>query len=379
MTGGWRMMPESILRRFWREGAWLGTREPRGGQCQRLLQALPLRLLQQPGSEAPLLELGHALQRQVQARQVVLLQDSGQGGMRPLASASTGCAGRAGCPLQRPAELPPSGCLMTCADCRERGRQRLVCGVNDDQAVLMVDFERVPSEAMRHQVREVGRGLGDVLRVLAEDRRQRRRELVAERGVLSRELHDSVAQQLSYLQIRASRLQQTLGTLPETTAADEMLDDFRVTLQRLHRQIRELITSSRLTMDGRSLREAIEASVDEFSRRSACVFALDNRLPEAALPPEAELQVLQVVRESLANVVRHSHAQRVQISLCRLAADSIEVRIEDDGIGLPPDLPAHSHFGLRIMAERAEAIGARLHIEAARPRGTCVRLLWSSP
>ncbi|MDF5826749.1 histidine kinase [Pseudomonas aeruginosa] len=169
--------------------------------------------------------------------------------------------------------------------------------------------------ALRRELAEVGRLLAETLSVLAEDRQQRRRELVAERGVLSRELHDSVAQQLSYLQIRASRLQALLPASAQPEAVGAMLVDLRDTLASLHRQVRELIATARLTMDGCSLRQALEASVEEFSRRSSCVFSLDNRLPAERIGHEAELQILQIVREALANVVRHSHARHVRIAL----------------------------------------------------------------
>jgi two-component system nitrate/nitrite sensor histidine kinase NarX len=140
--------------------------------------------------------------------------------------------------------------------------------------------------------------------------------------------------------------------------------------------VRELISTARLTMDGCTLRQALEATVEEFARRSSCVFALDNRLPDDALGSEAELQILQIIREALANVVRHSHARRVLISLRAQAAGGIEVQVRDDGVGMPGDLPSDGHFGLRIMRERAAAIGAQLQILPQQPHGTCIQLCW---
>jgi|TARA_R100000049_G_C1954168_1_gene105349 two-component system, NarL family, nitrate/nitrite sensor histidine kinase NarX len=155
---------------------------------------------------------------------------------------------------------------------------------------VLLEFARAPGESQQRCLREAGRLLGETLCVLAEQRARQRRELVAERAVLSRELHDSVAQQLSYLQIRASLIQTLIGT--DEAHAQSMLTELRATLQLMHRQVRELIASARLTMDGRSLNQAIQASVDEFSRCSGCVFEVDNRTPPGLLTPEAELQVL---------------------------------------------------------------------------------------
>ena len=115
--------------------------------------------------------------------------------------------------------------------------------------------------------------------------------------------------------------------------------------------------------------------MEEFSRSSGCVFSLDNRLPAHALPSEAQLQVLQIVREALANAVRHSHARQVWIRLWPQGSSAV-VEVHDDGVGLPAQPPEGGHFGVTIMRERAAAIGAQLSIESAPGRGTCVRLHW---
>jgi len=127
-------------------------------------------------------------------------------------------------------------------------------------------------------------------------------------------------------------------------------------------------------MDGRSLRQALADSVAEFSRRCIIVFELDNRLADDALSPETELQILQIIREALANAVRHSHARHVRIELRQNQDGDVSVTVEDDGIGLSPASGEDNHFGLAIIRERAASIGARLTIEAIRPHGVRVHL-----
>lgn len=339
---------------------------------QTLLE-LPLRLLQQSGGDGPLLELLPQLEQALQADRVNLLLPQRTGsGWRMLGEVAL-CPD---CP-EHTGELPLPGVVQLCRGCLERGRYQALCGLQQEEgrcALLLVSFASRPGIGQRNRLRDVARRLGEVLQAFAEDRRLRRRELSAERGVLARELHDSVAQQLGYLQIRSARLQSVLG---DTRQAEVMLDDLRETLRGVHRQVRELISSSRLTMDGRTLRQALEASVEEFARSSRCVFSLDNRLPGNCLPAESELQVLQIIREALANVVRHSHARQVRIRLWTTAS-GWELEVCDDGIGLPGELPGSGHFGLSIMRERAAAIGAELSVEALQNRGgTRVHLCWS--
>lgn len=191
--------------------------------------------------------------------------------------------------------------------------------------------------------------------------------------VLAHELHDSVAQQLSFLAFQARRIE-TL--LEKPSRAAPLVSELRSVLSRLQKQVRELITGARIGMQGRTLREALADAVDEFSRRSSIVFELDNRLPDQTLAPDSELQVLQIVREALANVVRHSQARQVRIELRPVPGHKVMVTVEDDGIGMntgaAPSLG--EHYGLAIMRERAEAIGATLAIEPAGPRGVRVAL-----
>lgn len=341
---------------------------------QALLE-LPLRALQQGGVETPLRALLPLLKEALQAVQIsLLLPQAGAPGWRLLGEALPCSDG-----VHDLAKCSP-GALQLCGRCLEQGRFIALCGLHYEQervASLQVAFAQRPDARQRECLRLIGRQLAEVLQAFAEARRLRRSELSAERGMLARELHDSVAQQLGYLQIRSSRLQQVLADPQQREQADAMVDDLRDTLRTLQRQVRELISSARLTMDGRTLRQALEASVAEFSRCSSCVFSLDNRLPGHALPAESELQVLQIVREALANVVRHSHARQVWIRLWPSAGGGA-VEVCDDGVGLPQHLPSSGHFGLHIMHERAAAIGAELRIEPASAGGTRVLLRWGT-
>lgn len=83
---------------------------------------------------------------------------------------------------------------------------------------------------------------------------------------------------------------------------------------------------------------------------------------------------MQIIREALANAVRHSHARHVRIELRQNQDGDVSVTVEDDGIGLEPGIVEDNHFGLAIIRERAASIGARLSIEAIRPHGVRVHL-----
>lgn len=362
---------------LWRWVGWSRTAE-KPAQHQWLVE-LPLVLLRQPDLDEALRDWLQRLELQLLSSGATLILHTPTGlhkvGREGL------CSRHQSCPWVAAAERCPAvGQLNTCIQCLRVGRHRVVCGVQDGHGsvgILMLEFPRPPRPHQQRQLREVAQVLSETLALVLNERQQRRRDLAAERAVLSRELHDSVAQELSYLQIRVSRMAAVLDNPQRPGEAALMLQDLKCNVQRANRRVRELISWSRLTMDGRSLNEAIRVSVDEFSRRSSCVFELDNRVPEQCMGAETELQVLHIIREALANVVRHSHAQHVLVRLCCLPDHRVEVCIEDDGVGLPQTEAASGHYGLQVMQERARSIAAELSITTRTPQGTRVRLIWS--
>ncbi|WP_348772632.1 ATP-binding protein [Pseudomonas sp. Tri1] len=282
------------------------------------------------------------------------------------------CQGVARCPW-RDATLADTA--QACGACRQRGVHRLLCALpqSDDsgKGLLLLDTPQPVHASWRLLLEEAAQAVGITVRLRSYTREQQRKQATSRHGALARELHDSVAQQLGYLSFQARLLQGQVGE-PEQASAG--LQELCVGLSQLQRQVRELITNARLTMDGRSLRQALADSIAEFSRRCIIVFELDNRLADDALSPGTELQVLQIIREALANAVRHSHARHVRIELRQNQDGDASISVEDDGIGLSPASGEQNHFGLAIIRERAASIGARLTIEAIRPHGVRVHL-----
>jgi signal transduction histidine kinase len=96
---------------------------------------------------------------------------------------------------------------------------------------------------------------------------------------------------------------------------------------------------------------------------------------ECPLPPDVQVALYRVVQEALNNVAKHAHATRIELGL-RCGDGEVEVCIDDDGRGFEQDRVLADHFGLRIMRERADAIGATLAVHSQPGHGTQVRVLW---
>jgi len=221
----------------------------------------------------------------------------------------------------------------------------------------------------------VGEEVSHILSSVQRARLNRRVALCEERAAIARELHDSLAQSLSYLKIQTSRLQRLLGEHAQPTEMgraeiDAIVAEFRGNLNLAYRQLRELITTCRLTMDGKAFGQALEESVDEFARRSAIVFDLDNRLAGESFTADQELQVLHIIRESLSNIVRHSQAHNARVSLDNASDGKIVVRVADDGVGLERPNRHQQHYGLIIMQERAHSLGGEMRLEDRHEGGT---------
>lgn len=215
--------------------------------------------------------------------------------------------------------------------------------------------------------------LGTALSLDENEQDQRRLLLMEERAVIARELHDSLAQSLSYLKIQVSRLDSLLARGAGEQEIRAILDDLREGLNSAYRQLRELLTTFRLRIEGEGLDAALAATVEEFRTRGLEV-RLDYRLQHCPLLAAEEIHVLHAVREALANVARHAGATLAQVSLHQRADGSVEAVVEDDGSGMPPHTTRRQHHGLVIMRERAATLGGDIRWEPARPHGTRVVL-----
>lgn len=261
----------------------------------------------------------------------------------------------------------------------------LVVGLKNDAecvGLLALEMLQSPKEVSEHIdfLSKLGVGIATMILSVRRARISRSEALREERATIARDLHDSLAQSLSYSKIQVSRLQSLLqgerretGSPWDTMEMDTVVQELRSNLNMTYRQLRELITTCRLTMDGRSLDQALEDSVDEFDRRSNIVFELDNRIVGVRLRAEEEMQILHIVREALSNIVRHSYANRATVRLFRAGNGELRITVADDGIGIARDGSASDRrYGLMIMQERTHRLGGDFSLNDNDGGGTSV-------
>lgn len=223
----------------------------------------------------------------------------------------------------------------------------------------------------------LSRHIGIALGITRKTEQERLLALQEERSVIARELHDSIAQSLSYLKIQASLLQPVMSDPARRGEAETIMRDLREGITSAYRQLRELLSTFRLKMEGNFL-DLLARTVNEYAVRGGVPIALETRLGGCHLTPNQEIHTLQIVREALYNMLRHARASQAWVRMVN-DAGHITVDVEDDGVGLAhPPSPGIQHYGLDIMRERAAGLRGGISVGDRPGGGTRVRLSYDA-
>lgn len=278
--------------------------------------------------------------------------------------------------------------LMSCAACLAHqalavhalkdGRRVLSLPLKDtEQHYGVLQLEMPPGrelETWQTQLLEaLSRHIGIAIGTARRTEQSRRLSLLEERAALARELHDSLAQSLAYMKIQVSRLKPLVERSSAGDEAAEVLAELREGLNSAYRQLRELLTTFRLRIEGEGLAAALQTTVKEFAGRGSIPIMLEAHLAGCTLSPNEEIHTLQIVREALSNVLNHAHARQAQIKVWCNSDGSVSASVTDDGIGVHQAAGAH-HYGMTIMEERARNLGGQLSVENLPAAGTRVSL-----
>lgn len=262
------------------------------------------------------------------------------------------------------------------------GARRAGVGFADDSgelSVLLVEFpeDRLLEAFEIQTLRTTASLLSMAAKLDGHDQEARRVAVLEERTAIARDLHDSLAQSLSFMKIQLARLQSYQGnsSFENKKQVQTITSELRQGLDNAYRELRELLATFRVHMDVRGLDFAIESAIEEFTQRSGLPISLDNRLVGAPLTVNEEFHVLHVVREALSNILHHASAKNVWIIMALQGNRTVVITIDDDGVGYrPPEINQSSHHGQTIMKERAFSLGGTIDIAPRRDGGTRVKL-----
>ncbi|MER6094010.1 GAF domain-containing sensor histidine kinase [Streptomyces bluensis] len=201
--------------------------------------------------------------------------------------------------------------------------------------------------------------------------RSRELTIAEERSRLAHELHDAVSQKLFSLRLTAQAAAALVdrdpgrakGELQQVaTLAAEAADELRAAVVELR--------PAGLDEDG--LVATLRTQVHVLDRAHTARVTFTSR-GVRALPAAQEEAMLRVAQEALHNALRHSGAERVEVTLERRDGTAV-LRVTDDGSGFEPATVrrAGRHLGLVSMRDRASGVGGRLTVESAPGKGTTI-------
>jgi signal transduction histidine kinase len=204
-------------------------------------------------------------------------------------------------------------------------------------------------------------------------RKQLERDVVEaaslEQRRIGQDLHDSVAQELTALNLLAKDLAETLRT--DLAKASPLVERMNQGLQRSQQELRAVLRGLLpVAVDREGLMAALADLADRTQQEGnvACTFDCPERVSLADNLAATHLYL--IAQEAVHNALKHGRPRNIRLSL--ESNRVLVLRVRDDGIGMPAGLVVNGGLGLRIMRNRAAIIGATLTIEPAEPSGTVV-------
>lgn len=218
--------------------------------------------------------------------------------------------------------------------------------------------------------------LGRALYFQKSLRQQEQLLLMEERSIIARELHDSLAQVLSFLQIQLTLLKHNLKKEGDSSKEQSLviIRDFEQALSSGYAQLRELLATFRLTIQEANLQLALEQVIDSLRSQTTMQMNVNCQLPSQSLNPQQLVHVLQIVREATTNAIKHSQGTAIEISAKINAEGEYEILVEDNGIGIQDLEEPEGHYGLNIMTERSRQLNAEFNIIRREQGGTQVKI-----
>ena len=221
----------------------------------------------------------------------------------------------------------------------------------------------------------LGRHLGAAIENMRLAALDQQMAVAQERNILAQNLHDSIAQTLSFVNLQVQMLE---GALKNKNQAqiDDGITQIRAGVQECYDDVRELLLNFRTRVYKEELSELIQSVLERFERQTHVKTHLSMQNDGAELTSAQKLQVIFILQEALSNVRKHARAQTVMVNVRN--GKQFEMTVMDDGVGIDPLLLAErkqSHVGLSIMRERAQKVNAHIEIESEIDQGTTVRLI----
>jgi signal transduction histidine kinase len=204
-----------------------------------------------------------------------------------------------------------------------------------------------------------------------------KRVLLEERNRIAREIHDGIAQTLAGSVMQLETAERLFTAKPEKTK--QLVAVSTEKLRGSLKELRESIYALRPYPTERiGLRQAIKSKIKSIQDEDHSIQIRFQERGVCSLSTMVEKVIFDIFQESLQNTLKHANASKVEVILS-YSSDQILFKIKDDGAGFSlyesmVKARSEPHYGILNMNELADSLGAALHIESSKGKGTEIRL-----
>lgn len=196
---------------------------------------------------------------------------------------------------------------------------------------------------------------------------------VEERNRLAREIHDTLAQGLAGISLKLEAAEALLESGADQLRVEPVIHEALALAQANLEEARRSVLDLRAApLEGRTLVEALERLVEEYSHRSRVKIRFDSVGGNRRLPVRVEAGLYRVAQESLANILQHANARKASLHL-ELTPAQVRLIVEDDGTGFDPAQIPAGRYGLLGLKERVKLLKGELEIRSDPGVGTRIQ------
>jgi two-component system NarL family sensor kinase len=195
-----------------------------------------------------------------------------------------------------------------------------------------------------------------------------------ERNRIAREIHDTLAQGLTAIALQLETADALLDEKPGSERAQkavhQALELARSSLEEARRSVLDLRAAQ---LEGHTLPEALQALLDDVSQRESITMTLEINGDSRPLSSRLEMALYRAAQEAITNIVRHSHASRVEMEIV-YSPDEVSLVLSDNGVGFDPDTILDGRYGLIGLNERAHLLNGTFEVCSVVGEGTRISL-----
>ena len=193
--------------------------------------------------------------------------------------------------------------------------------------------------------------------------------LMEEHEIIARELHDSIAQSLSFLKTQCTLLDQQVSD-SQQAQAKQTINMIETTVADADIQLHSLLSTFKLTTTGSSFKEAMLTMIRELQKQTPALISIKEFTAHFDTDASQHIHLLQIVREAILNASKYAQCTTITVSCIINEDDNVCIRIIDNGV------TADNNTGkLAVMKQRADKLNATLSVTSSA-KGTEVKLIF---